>query len=431
VQKTKTAKTKPKKTKAALVSPLAPEKEPVLPPVAGVELAAGSAGIRYQGRTDVMIAAMPAGTNVAGVFTRSTMPGAPVDWCKANLAEAKREPAARLLVVNAGNANVFTGRAGTEAVESVAAAGAAVVKCRKREIFLASTGVIGEPLPKGKIEAVLPTLFEAKKGSSAAWAAAARAIMTTDTFPKLATRQAKIGGVTATINGIAKGSGMIAPDLGTMLAYVFTDASLPSEVLQTLLVLGVRDTFNAITVDSDTSTSDMVLLFATGKGESHDPVSRAGDPKLRDFRMALHDLMGDLSRQVICDGEGITKLVKIDVAGAASAKAARAIALSIANSPLVKTAIAGCDANWGRVVMAIGKSGEAADRDSLVITFGGLPVAKAGARDPRYNEEKLSAYMKRKEIEIGVDVAVGDGRAQIWTCDLTHRYIDINGSYRS
>jgi glutamate N-acetyltransferase/amino-acid N-acetyltransferase len=196
-------------------------------------------------------------------------------------------------------------------------------------------------------------------------------------------------------------------------------------------VLGVRDTFNAITVDSDTSTSDMVLLFATGKGESHDPVSRAGDTKLRDFRMALHDLMGDLSRQVICDGEGITKLVKIDVAGAASAKAARAIALSIANSPLVKTAIAGCDANWGRVVMAIGKSGEAADRDSLVITFGGLPVAKAGARDPRYNEEKLSAYMKRKEIEIGVDVAVGDGRAQIWTCDLTHRYIDINGSYRS
>ena len=420
-----------RKGKAALISPLAPEAVPELPPIAGIELASGAAGIRYQGRTDLLIATMPPGTTVAGVFTRSTMPGAPVVWCKDNLAEGKREPTARLLVVNAGNANVFTGRAGTETVESVAAAGAALVKCRKREIFQASTGVIGEPMPKGKIEAVLPKLYEATSGTSAAWAQAARAIMTTDTFPKLATRSAKIGGVPVTINGIAKGSGMIAPDLGTMLAYIFTDAALPSEVLQTLLVLGVRDTFNAITVDSDTSTSDMVLLFATGKGAAHDTVERAGDARLRDFRVALHDLMGDLSRQVICDGEGATKLVQVSVTGAASAKAARAIALSIANSPLVKTAIAGCDANWGRVVMAIGKSGEAADRDKLVIKFGGLPVAKNGARDPRYDEEKLSAYMKGKEIAIEADVGIGEGRALIWTCDLTHRYIDINGSYRS
>jgi len=429
--KRKPARLSKARAAAALVSPLAPAVTPTLPPIAGVELAAGAAGIRYQGRTDLLMAAFAPGTTVAGTFTRSTMPGAPILWCKDNLAEGKREPTARLLIVNAGNANVFTGRAGTDTVESVAAAGAGLAKCRKREIFQASTGVIGEPMPKGKIEAALPKLYRAKSGTSEAWAAAARAIMTTDTFPKLATRSVKIGGAPVTINGIAKGSGMIAPDLGTMLAYVFTDAALPSEVLQTLLVLGVRDTFNAITVDSDTSTSDMVLLFATGEGSKHDKIERAGDPKLREFRAALHDLMGDLSRQVICDGEGATKLVQVNVTGAASAKAARAIALSIANSPLVKTAIAGCDANWGRVVAAIGKAGEEADRDKLVIKFGGLPVAKNGARDPRYDEAKLTAYMKGKEIDIDVNVAIGEGRAVIWTCDLTHRYIDINGSYRS
>jgi glutamate N-acetyltransferase / amino-acid N-acetyltransferase len=420
-----------RKSKAALVSPLAPEALAALPPLAGVELAAGEAGIRYRGRPDLVIAAMPPGTTVAGVFTRSTMPGAPVEWCKENLSEGKREPTARLLVVNSGNANVFTGRAGAEIVESVAQAGAALVKCRKHEVFQASTGVIGEPMPKGKIEAVLPRLYKVRRGTSAAWTQAARAIMTTDTYPKLASRRAKIGGATVTINGIAKGSGMIAPDLGTMLAYLFTDAALPSEVLQTLLVLGVRDTFNAITVDSDSSTSDMVLLFATGKGAAHDKIERPGDPRLRGFRMALHDLMGDLARQVICDGEGATKLVSITVTRAASAKAARAIALSIANSPLVKTAVAGCDANWGRVVMAIGKAGEEADRDKLAIKFGGLPVARNGARDSRYDEAKLSAYMKGRQIAIEADVGVGEGRALIWTCDLTHRYIDINGSYRS
>jgi glutamate N-acetyltransferase/amino-acid N-acetyltransferase len=423
---------KPAKAKALLVSPLAPARFPTLPPIAGVELAVGAAGIRYQGRTDLMIAALAAGTSAAGVFTRSTMPGAPIDWCKANLeSEGRAEPSARLLIVNAGNANVFTGRAGIAAVEEAASAGAALARCRKREVFLASTGVIGEPMPKGKIEAALPKLWGEKAGTSAAWEKAARAIMTTDTFPKAATRKAKIGGVPVTLNGIAKGSGMIAPDLGTMLAYVFTDAALPSSVLQTLLVLGVRDTFNAITVDSDTSTSDMVLLFATGKSEPHDKVERAGDPRLREFRTALYDLMGDLSRQVVCDGEGASKLISVAVSGAASAKAARAIAFSIANSPLVKTAIAGCDANWGRVVMAVGKAGEAADRDKLSIKFGGLPVAKNGARDPRYDEAKTSAYMKQKEIAIAVDVGVGEGKALIWTCDLTHRYIDINGSYRS
>jgi glutamate N-acetyltransferase/amino-acid N-acetyltransferase len=298
-------------------------------------------------------------------------------------------------------------------------------------VFLASTGVIGEPLPKGKIEAALPKLWAAKSGDSAAWDKAARAIMTTDTYPKGATRTAKIGGVPVTINGIAKGSGMIAPDLGTMLSYIFTDAALPASVLQTLLVLGVRDTFNAITVDSDTSTSDMVLLFATGQGERHEKVERAGEPRLREFRAALHDLMGDLARQVICDGEGATKLVRVQVKGAASAKAARAIALSIANSPLVKTAIAGEDANWGRVIMAVGKAGEEADRDKLTIKFGGLPVARNGGRDSHYDEAKTSAYMKGKEIAIEVHVGIGEGEALIWTCDLTHGYIDINGSYRS
>lgn len=424
--------TKKRAKSGSLVSPLAPERVAELPPLAGVELAVGSAGIRYKGRTDVMMAVMPAGTSVAGVFTRSAMPGAPVDWCKANLVDSVRGgPSARLLVVNAGNANVFTGRSGIETCERTAAAGAALLKCRKREVFLASTGVIGEPMPKGKIEAIMPDLFAAKSGSSKAWSAAARAIMTTDTFPKTATRSVKIGTANITINGIAKGSGMIAPDLGTMLAYIFTDAALPAELLQTLLVLSVRDTFNAITVDSDTSTSDMVLLFATGQGEAHDPVDRPGDPRLREFRKALHELMGDLARQVVCDGEGATKLISVNVAGAASTKAARAIALSIANSPLVKTAIAGCDANWGRVIMAIGKSGEAADRDRLVIKFGGLPVASEGARDPRYDEDKTTAYMKGKEIAIFADVGVGDASALIWTCDLTHRYIDINGSYRS
>lgn len=414
------------------VSPLAPARFPALPPIAGVELAAGAAGIRYQGRTDVMLAVLAPGTTVGGVFTQSTMPGAPITWCKSNIADAGASgPSARLLIVNAGNANVFTGRGGDKICDDTASAGAALVKARKREIFLASTGVIGEPMPPGKIEAVLPDLFEARDGSGAAWEMAARAIMTTDTFPKAATRRVEIAGTQVTINGIAKGSGMIAPDLATMLAYVFTDAALPSDVLQTLLVLGVRDTFNAITVDSDTSTSDMVLMFATGAGDAHDRITRAGDPRLKDFREALHDLMGELARLVVRDGEGATKLIKVEVTGAASAKAARAIALSVANSPLVKTAIAGGDANWGRVIMAVGKAGELADRDKLKIKMGGLPVAEKGARARNYDETALSALMREKEIHIEIDVAVGTGRAQIWTCDLTHGYIDINGSYRS
>ena len=414
------------------VSPLAPARFPILPPIAGVELATGEAGIRYKGRTDVMLAIFSPGTTVAGVFTQTTMPGAPITWCKGNITGlGSATPSARMLIVNAGNANVFTGRGGDRICEDTAAAGASLVKAKKREIFLASTGVIGEPMPPGKIEAVLPDMYERRLNTSAAWEMAARAIMTTDTYAKAATRQVQIAGVTVNINGIAKGSGMIAPDLGTMLAYIFTDAALPSDVLQTLLVLGVRDTFNAITVDSDTSTSDMVLLFATGEGEPHDPITRAGDPRLKAFREALHDLMRELALLVVRDGEGATKLIRVEVTGAASAKAARAIALSIANSPLVKTAIAGGDANWGRVIMAVGKAGELADRDRLKIKMGGLPVAEKGARARNYDEAALSALMREKEIHIEVDVAVGSGRAQVWTCDLTHGYIDINGSYRS
>ena len=437
--KSKTKARKGAATKSAVhakpalpVSPLAPARFPTLPPIAGVELATGAAGIRYKGRTDVMMAVFAPGTTVGGVFTQTTMPGAPITWCKGNLTDAGASgPSARLLIVNAGNANVFTGRGGDKICEDTASAGAQLVRAKKREIFLASTGVIGEPMPPGKIEAVLPDMFERCGGTSADWEKAARAIMTTDTYPKAATRTVEIAGVPVTINGIAKGSGMIAPDLGTMLAYIFTDAALPSDVLQTLLVLGVRDTFNAITVDSDTSTSDMVLLFATGAGEEHDAITRAGDPRLKAFREALHDLMGELALLVVRDGEGATKLIKVEVTGAASAKAARAIALSIANSPLVKTAIAGGDANWGRVIMAVGKAGEQADRDKLKIKMGGLPVAEKGARARNYDEAALSELMRQKEVHIEVDVAVGSGRAQIWTCDLTHGYIDINGSYRS
>ncbi len=418
-------------------SPLAPKIIVPLPPLAGVELSTAAAGIRYKGRDDVMVALLAPGTSVGGVFTTSRMPGAPIDWAKANLsAGGKAGPSARALVVNAGNANVFTGKAGREAVERVAASAAKLASvqgpaAKAREIFLASTGVIGEPFPAEKLEAVLAKLWRSAKGDAAAWTGAARAIMTTDTFPKTATRVCEIAGTKVRINGIAKGSGMIAPDMATMLSFIFTDAALPSDILQTLLVLGVRDTFNATTVDSDTSTSDTVLLFATGKGPKHEPITRAGDPRLREFRTQLHDLMGDLAKQVVRDGEGATKFVTVDVTGAASAKAARCIALSIANSPLVKTALAASDANWGRIVAAVGKSGELADRDRLAIRMAGHLVAEKGARAGSYDEAKISAAMKAQEISVEVDVGIGSGRATIYTCDLTHGYISINGSYRS
>jgi glutamate N-acetyltransferase/amino-acid N-acetyltransferase len=397
---------------------------PDLPPIAGVRLGAAEAGIRYRGRSDVVMAEFAPGTTVAGVFTRNQCPGAPVDWCRAALKGGR----ARALVVNAGNANVFTGRAGREAVRATAAAAAGLVGCPPRQVFLASTGVIGEPLPHERLTAALPALQADL--SEQAWEAAARGIMTTDTFPKAATRTASIGGETVRLTGIAKGSGMIAPDMATMLCFVFTDAKIPAAPLHAMLKRGVDASFNCTTVDSDTSTSDTVLLFATGQAR-HPKVSDKGGAILRDFRTQLSALLLDLALQVVRDGEGAQKLVRIDVSGAASAKSAKKIAMCVANSPLVKTAIAGEDANWGRIVMAVGKSGEPADRDRLSIGVGGTWMARNGGVIPGYDETPVVAHMRGREIEIAIDLGLGRGAATVWTCDLTHGYIDINGSYRS
>jgi len=422
----KAKKTTKSVTKAAHpVSPLAPKSFAALPPLAGVRLAAGQAGVRYKDRTDVLVAVLAPGTQVAGVFTKSKTASAPVDWCKAQLTAGN----ARALVVNSGNANAFTGKAGIEGTRQIADSAAAIVGCRAQEVFLASTGVIGEPLPAAKITRILGDLVEA--GAAGGWRAAAEAIMTTDTFPKLATASATIDDRKVTINGIAKGSGMIAPDMATMLAFVFTDAKLPAPVLQELLSGGVQNSFNAITVDSDTSTSDTLLLFATGKGAQHAAITKASDKKLAEFKRKLDEVLLDLALQVVRDGEGAEKLIRIDVTGAESDQAAKRVALSIANSPLVKTAIAGSDANWGRIVMAVGKSGEAADRDKLKIFFGKQIVAENGERAAKYNEEAATKAVSGRNVEIAVDLDVGNGKARVWTCDLTHGYIDINGSYRS
>ena len=412
------------------VSPLAPRTIRDLPPMAGVRLGTVQAGIKYQGRTDLLCAVFAPRTQAAGVFTTSKTRSAPVDWCRSNLARTgEARGSARLLVVNSGNANAFTGAEGLEAVRRTAEAAAASLGCDPSEVFVSSTGVIGEPLPWGKITAKLDDAIEG--ASAGGWLAAARAIMTTDTFPKLASATAKIGDATVRINGIAKGSGMIAPDMATMLAYVVTDATLPNDVLQTLISEGAKTSFNAITVDSDTSTSDTLLLFATGKGAKHDPILKATDRKLAEFRDRLNAVLLDLALQVVRDGEGASKQIAVEVTGAETDAAARTVALAIGNSPLVKTAIAGEDANWGRIVMAVGKAGEAADRDKLAISFGPYRVAHLGKRDPAYNEAKVSAYMKKDEIDIAVDLGLGKGRSKIWTCDLTDGYIRINGAYRS
>ena len=405
------------------VSPLAPASLPSLSALAGVKLAAGAAGIRYQGRTDVLLVELSAGTAVAGVFTKSLTRSAPVDWCRKALAGGK----ARALVVNAGNANAFTGKAGEDSVERTVKAAAALLGCAATDVFVASTGVIGEPMADDRLTAALPKL-KTQLGDD--WAAAARAIMTTDTYPKAVARTAKIDGVDVRLQGIIKGSGMIQPDMATMLGFIFTDAAVAAPVLQTLLTRYTPKTFNSITVDSDTSTSDTVLLFATGKA-GHAPVATAGDSRLAGFRRALEAVMHDMALLVVKDGEGVEKLVTIDVAGAASERSARKIGLAIANSPLVKTALAAGDANWGRIVMAVGKSGEKADRDKLAISIGGVAVAAAGARVEGYDEAPIAKHMAGRDIRIHVDVGIGRGKATVWTCDLTHRYIDINGSYRS
>ena len=405
-------------------SPLAPADPVDVPAINGARLAARRVFGRYGDRTDLMLMILAEGTAAAGVFTRSACASAPVEWCRRHLSAGR----ARAVLVNAGNANAFTGQSGRDAASRSAAFAAEAVGCLPEEVMLASTGVIGEPLDPAPIEAALEGMVSAAAPDG--WADAAEAIMTTDTFPKRAVRYAMIDGAPVTLAGIAKGSGMIAPDMATMLSFVVTDAWLPHAILQECLEDAVEPSFNSITVDSDTSTSDTLMAFATGQA-GNVAIERADDPRLGAFRDALTQLCHDLARQVVRDGEGATKLVEVSVTGAATGKSAKRIAMSVANSPLVKTAIAGEDANWGRVVMAVGKAGEPADRDRLTIRFGDVVVATKGQRDPDYSEEAASAVMKRDEIAIHVDLALGPGEAKVWTCDLTHGYISINGDYRS
>lgn len=409
------------------VSPLAPKRQPKVPAVPGVRFATAEAGIRYKGRTDVLLVLLDEGSQVAGVFTRSKCPSAPVDWCRANLAQGQ----ARAVVVNSGNANAFTGLKGRDSVALTAKIAAKAAACTPEQVFIASTGVIGEPLDASKFEGVLADC--AARAADGPWSDAAKAIMTTDTFPKAVSRKAKIDGKEVVIAGIAKGAGMIAPDMATMLSFVFTDAPIAAPVLQGLLSKGVKGSFNAITVDSDTSTSDTLMLFATGKARATGvpEISDPNDARLGGFKRALNALLLELSHLVCKDGEGARKFVEVRVVGAQSSRSAKKVALSIANSPLVKTAIAGEDANWGRIVMAVGKAGEPADRDRLDISFGGIKVAEAGARAGSYDEQAVSDYMRGEHIVITADLGLGRGKATVWTCDLTKAYVEINGDYRS
>ena len=409
------------------ISPFAPKQLPLLPVIPGVRFATCAAGIRYPGRIDLLFALFDPGTEVAGVLTQSKTASAPVEWCRRHLAHGR----ARALVVNSGNSNAFTGNKGRETVRATAEAAAAAAGCLEADVYIASTGVIGEPLDAGKITALLPGLARAAEDD--AFEPAARAIMTTDSYPKLATREAQIGGVTVAINGMAKGAGMIAPDMATMLCFIFTDAAIEAEPLSALVAPAADATFNAVTIDGDTSTSDTLLVFATGAAARRGSprIARGDDPLLDGFRTALSELMRDLAHQIVKDGEGATKFVTVTVTGAETKQAARTIAKSIANSPLVKTAIAGEDPNWGRIVAAVGKAGEAADRDRLAIRLGDILVAKDGEVATDYREELGAAYMKQPEIAITVDVGVGKEAATIWTCDLTKDYIAINADYRS
>ena len=406
-------------------SPLAPDVFPTISPIAGVRIGGAACGLKRNGMRDLFLAELKAGSTIAGVFTRSRCFSAPVAWCREALCGEK----VRAIVVNSGNANAFTGLAGDRTVDATVAAAAGLFGCPETEIFVASTGVIGEPVPADHIASKLPVLQGAL--DSAAWEDAASAIMTTDTFPKAAMRTAHIGDTQVTLAGITKGSGMVAPDMATVLGFLFTDAKIPAPVLQKLLVQSADRSYNAITVDSDTSTSDTLLLCATGAGPQHRDVSAVGDRHLRDFRRALDELVVDLATQIVRDGEGAQKFITIDVSGAVSARAARRIGLAIANSPLVKTAIAGEDANWGRIVMAVGKAGEKADRDRLVIAMGGVPITEHGQLRADYDEAPVAEHLKGREVHISVDVGVGHGSARVWTCDLTHGYISINADYRS
>ena len=417
----------PAPAKGALpVSPLAVG-FPRIPAISGVELATGRAGFYKHEREDLLVMRFAEGTSVAGVFTRHGVGSAPVDWCRRALAQSQGE-GARALVVNAGCANSFTGKPGADAARRVASAVAKRFDCRQRDVMIASTGVIGVLLDDTKITQRLPEVDAAL--SADGWAGAARAIMTTDTFPKGAFAEAEIDGKTVRIAGICKGSGMIAPDMATMLAFVATDADIAPKALQNLASLYTRSTFNCVTVDGDRSTNDTLLLFATGQSEAP-RISRAGDRRLADFREKLEAVLLDLALQLVRDGEGATKFVRINVTGAESPASARKIARTIAESPLVKTAFAGEDANWGRIVMAVGRADEPVDRTRIRVQFGPLVAAQDGLISPTYDEAKMSAYMKKAELEVSVDVGVGRGSATIWTCDLTKQYVAINGDYRS
>lgn len=411
---------------ASKISPLAPKQIPDMPALNGVRMATAKAGIKYQGRTDLLFMVFDDPANVAGVFTRSKCPSAPVDHCRKALSHGK----ARGVVVNSGNANAFTGKKGVVTTDQTAKAAADALHAHENEIFLASTGVIGEPMDASRFTGLLPQMaIDALPDN---WLEAAKAIMTTDTFPKLATRSIQFGEQTIVINGIAKGAGMIAPDMATMLSFVVTDAPIESHILQELLSDKVQATFNSITVDSDTSTSDSLLLFATGKAKGNaKALSDKNDVRYQQFAQALYEVLHELSLQVVTDGEGAHHLIEVKVEGATNDNAAKIIARSIANSPLVKTAVAGEDANWGRVVMAVGKAGVEADRDKLSIWFGPHRLAVGGERDSNYNEEEASRYMKGQHIVIKVDIGLGNGSATIWSCDLTKEYVEINGDYRS
>jgi glutamate N-acetyltransferase / amino-acid N-acetyltransferase len=412
---------------AAKPSPFAPAVLAKMPVIDGVRFSTAEAGIKYKNRTDLMVAVLDPGTAVAGVLTQSKTCSAAVLWCR----ESLKTGSGRIVVVNSGNANTFTGKKGRDAVQTTVDFAAKAAGCAPHEVYVASTGVIGEPMDAGKFAHLLDG--QVKTARAEQTEAAARAIMTTDTYPKLATRTVKIGATDVYINGFCKGAGMIAPDMATMLCFMFTDAAIAQPVLQHLISAFAKTTFNCMTVDGDTSTSDTCLLFATGSAAKRGqmPITDAADPRLRAFEAALHDLMRDLAIQVAKDGEGLSKFVTFEVSGAEDWAAARKIALACANSPILKTAIAGEDPNWGRVVMAVGKSGEAADRDRLAIWFGDHIVARNGERAAEYVETTVAAYMKGREIMIRVDVGVGSGRAVVWTCDLTHDYVSINADYRS
>ena len=405
-------------------SPLAPVGVPDMPSIPGVRVAGMAAGLKESGRPDLFMADLAAGTTVAGVFTQSACASAPVEWCRKVLSGG----AARGIVVNSGNANAFTGKAGDKTVAHTVRTAAQLIGCRQKEIFVASTGVIGVPVPQDYVGRMLKKLH--KRLEPGAWPDAAEAILTTDTFAKMATRTARIGGTEVTLAGIAKGSGMIAPDMATMLSFIFTDAKIPAPVLQTMLRRTADRSFNCITVDSDTSTSDTLLLAATGQAD-HPAVTSAGGRVAAEFRAALEELAVDLATQVVKDGEGAQKFVTIDIKGAASDRAARRIGLAVANSPLVKTAIAGSDANWGRVVMAVGKAGEKADRDRMSISFGGIDITRRGKQVADYDEVAIERHLAGQDVDLSVDVGVGNGAARVWTCDLTHGYITINADYRT